>query len=134
MQKRIIPIATPILKEYPVKLVIFARITRAQLHRHVLGAFWMNKESGDLPGFGRYFTIGGGNLAGYTIPLDTHESGLDFEILRLVVMEVKGWTAGTMWRFQEVLEFLICLCVNVFSVGLAKEEKTSWRGLEKVHR
>ena len=125
------PIAIPILKEYPVELVILTRVTRAQVHGHVLRAFWMNEESMDLAGLGRYFTIGSGDFADYTVTLDTHESGLDFEILSLVVMKVKGWAAGTMWRFEEFFKFLVCVCVNFVFVGLAKEETTAWRGLEK---
>ena len=81
-------IAIPILEEHSVDLVILARITRAQVHGHVLRAFWRNEESMDLPRFGRYLTVGRGDFAGYTITLDTHESGLDFEILGLVVVEV----------------------------------------------
>lgn len=94
----------------------------------------MNKESMDLPGFGRYFTIGSGDFAGYTIALDTHESGLDFEVLGLVVMEVKRWAVGTMGGFEEVFELLVCGCVKFVPVGLAEEETTSWRRLEKSRR
>jgi hypothetical protein len=129
-----VPVAVPVLKEYPAELIVHAAIGGAEIHRHIYGRLRVNVEAVYVASLDADLSVLRVYLLVLVVDFDAHDARRDAEILGLELVEVQQRALRPHRGVNQPTQILWDGSLEILFVCLPEEKTSAWGWLEKLGR